>query len=38
MIQGIPVVEHSDGAVSREIKLLWERISGILKTEAASST
>jgi hypothetical protein len=37
MIQGIPVVEHSEGAVAGEIKLLWQRISGILKAGEVSS-
>ena len=26
MVQGLPVVEYSDGAVSRSIKEIWERV------------
>ncbi len=26
MVQGLPVVEYSDGAVSKSIKEIWERV------------
>jgi len=30
MVRGVPVVEYSDGKVSREIKRLWDGMSGML--------
>ncbi len=33
MVRGVPVVEYSDGRVSREIKRLWDGISGMLGDE-----
>jgi MinD superfamily P-loop ATPase len=30
IVQGVPVVEYSDGMVSREIKKLWSRIAGVV--------
>jgi MinD superfamily P-loop ATPase len=30
IVQGVPVVEYSDGIVSREIKKLWDNISGVI--------
>ena len=30
MVKGLPVVQYSDGPVSREIKLLWQNIAGRL--------
>jgi len=32
MIKGVPVVEFSDGKVSREIEKLWRKVYDILKT------
>jgi MinD superfamily P-loop ATPase len=34
MVRGVPVVEYSDGRVSREIERLWGGISGELKSLA----
>jgi MinD superfamily P-loop ATPase len=31
LVQGIPVVEHTDGEISRQIELLWRKILGELK-------
>jgi MinD superfamily P-loop ATPase len=33
MVRAIPVVEYSDGSVSREIKRLWERASRLLNNK-----
>ncbi|MDD4873817.1 MAG: ATP-binding protein [Dehalococcoidales bacterium] len=33
MIKGVPVVEYSEGNVSKEIKALWQKISGILEEQ-----
>ena len=33
MVKGIPVVEYSNGDVAQEIKKLWQRIPGLLKSK-----
>ncbi|NLL89640.1 MAG: 4Fe-4S binding protein [Dehalococcoidales bacterium] len=33
MVKGIPVVEYSGGAVSQEIKKLWEKVSRLLNSK-----
>jgi MinD superfamily P-loop ATPase len=33
IVQGVPVVEHADGEVSREIERMWGTLSAILKND-----
>jgi len=30
LVRGVPVVEYSDGRVSREIGALWQKVSGVM--------